>query len=234
MLKVRNLEVEILNKKILDNISFAVNSWDIFAILGHNGSWKTTLLKAIMGLVPAKWEIIFKNTNILDLPVEERAKLGIAYIMQEVPEYTGISVLLYVKNILNLVGKYDEEKIKYYFDLFWLDWEVYKNRNFDSHLSGGEKKKIEIITTFLMDKDLYLLDEIEASLDATSRKVLIGIIKSLSKKWKTFLIVSHNHDIISCAENWILLCSGKLEKIWKVVDLLEKYDSSCISCPKNI
>ncbi len=230
MLKVKDLIVEINWKKILDKISFQLENNQTLALLGHNWSGKTTLLKAIMGLVPAKGEIIFEEENIVDKEIFQRARMGIGYIMQEVPEYTWIKVYDYVKNILDLEKKFDEEKIAYYFDLLGLNWETYKDRNFDTHLSWWEKKKIEIITTFLLDRKLYLLDEIEASLDATSRQILAQIIKDLQNDWKSFILVSHNEEIISLANEGILLCDGKLQAQWDVKTLLNLYLNRCEMC----
>jgi ABC-type multidrug transport system ATPase subunit len=77
---------------------------------------------------------------------------------------------------------------------------------------------------------LYLLDEIEASLDATSRDVLIKLIKAENKKWKTFIIVSHSKDILELASRWILLCNWVVDKTWENSKLLKKYFWSCEWC----
>jgi len=234
MLKVEKLNLEIENKKILNNISFEVKSWEIFNILGHNWSWKTSLLKSIIWLNKITWEIFMSNSgypqgvSLQELSISERAKAWISYIMQEIPEYTWIPVETYLKWILK--DKFDGGKVSKLFEDFGLDYEIYKTRFFDSHLSGWERKKVEIITNFLMDKNLYLLDEIEASLDATSRDVLIKLIKAENKKWKTFIIVSHSKDILELAKSWILLCSWKIDLIWENSKLLKKYFNSCEGC----
>ncbi len=228
MLKIQNLDLEINNKKILSNVSFEVNSGEIFNILGHNWSGKTSLLKSIIWINKSSWDIFFKEKNILELEINSRANSWISYIMQEIPEYTGIPVETYLKWILK--DKFEIEKVAWLFQDFGLDYETYKTRFFDSHLSGWERKKVEIITNFLMDKDLYLLDEIEASLDATSRDVLIKLIKKLNNSWKTFIIVSHSKDILDLAEKWILLCNWKIDMIWQNKNLLSKYFWSCESC----
>jgi len=230
LLSLHNLQVVINNKSILQNITFDLAEGESLSVLWHNGSGKTTLLKAIMWLVPASGEIIFEWKNIVNEEVFQRARLGIGYIMQEVPEYTWIKVFDYVKNILDLENKFDESQIAYYFDLFWLDWGKYKNRNFDSHLSGWEKKKIEIITTFLMDKKLYLLDEIESSLDVTSRLILADIIKQFQKQWKSFIIVSHNEEIIKLASKGVLLCNWSIQALWELEKLLNIYLNKCENC----
>jgi len=228
MIKIEKLNLEINNKEILKDISFEVKNWEIFNILWHNGSGKTSLLKSIIWLNKIEWEILFWEKNIWELSIPERAKSGISYIMQEIPEYTGIPVETYLKWILK--DKFILENVSKLFEDFGLSYETYKTRFFDSHLSGWERKKVEIITNFLMDKDLYLLDEIEASLDATSRDVLIKLIKSENKKWKTFIIVSHSKDILELAENWILLCSWRIDIIWENSKLLKKYFWSCEGC----
>lgn len=248
MLKINKINLKINEKNILDNINFSVKKWEIFNILWHNWSWKTSLLKSIIWLnkIEENWEIFLDWKNISELEISEKSWKWISYIMQEIPEYTWISVENYVKKILEKAGKifldweknfFEEEKIfsevKKLFSDFWLDFEVYKDRYFDSHLSWWERKKIEIITNFLMDKKLYLLDEIEASLDATSRDVLIKLIKKENEKWKTFIIVSHSKDILELAENWILLCNWSIQEEWGNLKLLKKYFWECSTCEEN-
>lgn len=254
-MELKKINFQIWEKNILENINFSVKKWEIFNILWHNWSWKTSLLKSIIWLnkIEKNWEIIFRDAennleNISELEIFEKSWKWISYIMQEIPEYTWISVENYVKKILekNILKNWEkiflnweknlfEDKkifsdIKKLFLDFWLDFEVYKNRYFDSHLSWWERKKIEIITNFLMNKDLYLLDEIEASLDATSKDVLIKLIKKENEKWKTFVIVSHSKDILELAENWILMCNWKIQEEWKNNILLKKYFWECDWC----
>jgi len=231
MLELKKINLEINKKIILNNISFKINKWDIFNILGHNGSWKTSLLKSIIWLNKISWEVIYNNEDISDKDISDRANMWISYIMQEIPEYTWIPVETYLKWILK--DKFNLENVSKLFEDFWLNYEVYKTRFFDSHLSGGERKKVEIITNFLMDKDLYLLDEIEASLDATSRDVLIKLINEYNSLWKTFIIVSHSKDILEIADKWILLCKWNVDWIWDNFNLLKKYFWSCDWCEWN-
>ena len=228
MLKINKINLKIWEKKILNDISFEVKKWEIFNILWHNWSWKTSLLKSIIWLNKVNWEIFFDGENISKLDISEKSEKWISYIMQEIPEYTWISIKNYIKKILEKNWKkIDDEKIffelKNFFTNFWLDFEKYQERYFDSHLSWWERKKIEIITNFLMDKKFYLLDEIEASLDATSRDVLIKIIKEKNQKWTAFVVVSHSKDILELAENWILLCNWKIQDLWENQLLMKKY-----------
>jgi len=228
MLEVNNLNCEIDDKKILKNIDFKLNKWEVFWLIWHNWSGKTTLLKSIMWLIPSNGKIIFNNINLNTKKIEERSKFWIWYIMQEIPEYLGITTLMYIKAILK--NDFDEKILEEYFDLFWLNWGKYKNRNMDWHLSWWEKKKIEIITTFLMNKDIYLLDEVETALDATSRWILIDIIKQKQKKWTSFIIVSHNQDLINISNNGILLCNGKIQEAGKISKLNSIYLWKCEDC----
>lgn len=231
LLNIQNLNIKLSWEKIFENISFQISSWEIFSVLWYNGSWKTTLAKSIMGLIESKWDMVFDNQNIENLKIHERANTWIAYIMQEIPEYTWITVYNYIKNILK--DKFDKQKILELFELFWLDFETYKERNFDQHLSWWEKKKIEIITNFMMDNKLYILDEVETSLDATSRTILKDLISKKAQNGVSFIVISHNDDLISIATNGILLCEGKVQESWKVDKLLKKYLSSCKNCKEN-
>lgn len=228
ILKVNLKELQINSQRILTNLNFSVNKWEIFNILWYNWSWKTSLLKSIIWLYEFDWKLFLNDEDISKLDISTKANRWISFIMQEIPEYTWIKVEVYIRQILK--ENYDIDKIEKLFLDFWLDFQIYKDRFFDSHLSGGERKKIEIITNFLMNKSLYLLDEIEASLDSTSRQVLIDLIKSENKKWKTFIIVSHNKDILELADKWILLCNNTIEKRWENKKLLDFYFWHCKNC----
>lgn len=231
LLEIKNLNIKTHNKIILENLSFQVWEWEIFALLWHNGSWKTTLAKSIIGLFETNdWQILFENTEISKLKANERSNIGLAYIMQEIPEYTWITVYTYIKNILK--DKFHEQDIENLFEIFGLDRQIYKKRNFDQHLSWWEKKKIEIIVTFSMDKKLYILDEVETSLDATSRLILKDLIREKSKSWTSFIIISHNQDLNEICENWILICNNKIQETWNSKDLIKKYMSKCNICDK--
>ncbi len=223
MIKLQNI-----SNFILKDLSFEIWKWEILSVIWHNGCGKTTLLKTIIWLEDCQWDIFVDWKNICKKTTFERAKLWIAYIMQDIPEYTWISVLNYTKWILQ--DNFDEKKLADWFESFGLSWEEYKIRYFDNHLSGGERKKIEIITTFLLDKDIYLLDEIENSLDVYSKQMLKKIIAKVSKKGKIVIIVSHNDEILKLANRWVLMCNWKIENIWDLNKLLWKYWSACKNC----
>ncbi len=232
LLNIKSLNINIWSKQILKDISFSMKEWDTLSIMWYNGSWKTTLSKCIMNLVNlSSWKIEFDWEDISNLDIHERSKKWIWYIMQEIPEYTWIKVYTYIYNILK--EKFDKDKISYLFDLFWLDYETYKERQFDQHLSWWEKKKIEIITTLMMDKKLYILDEVETSLDATSRNILKDLILKKSNEWISFIIISHNKDLIEVAWKWILLCNQRIQEEWDVKSLYSQYVWECKDCNKK-
>ncbi len=225
MLKVSNL-----SNFILKNIDFDLNKWEILALIWHNWCGKTTLLKSIIWLEKYEWDIFFNDQNINSLSISERSNLWLAYLMQEVPEYTWITIINYIKWILK--EKFNLNKISDIFLKFWLNWEWYKNRYFDWSLSWWERKKIEIITTLLLDKQVYLFDEVENSLDIYSQNYLKQVIQDFAKEWKSFVIVSHNENILNLAQSAILMCNWKKESTWDIRNLLSKYKIVCNSCSK--
>jgi len=228
LLDLKWLNINIWWKNIIKNVNFTLEKWNILSIFWYNGSWKTTLLKSIIWLVESTWDIFFNWKNINKIEIYERSNIWIAYIMQEIPEYVWITIYNYLKNILK--DKFNEKKISELFNLFWLDYKVYNKRNFDQHLSWWEKKKIEIITNFMMDKNLYLLDEVETSLDASSKAILIDLILEKTKTWTSFIIVSHNQDLIQIASKWLLVCNWKIQEKWDIKNIYKKYIWECVSC----
>ena len=225
------LKLENLSNFILKDINFEVKKWEIFVVMGHNWSWKTTLLKTIIWLEKAnKWKIFFEWKDITNLSIYDRAKLWIWYIMQQIPDYIWIKVQQYVKGILK--DKFGELVVENKFKELWLNREFYKDRYFDSNLSWWEKKKIEIIVTFLLNKKIYLLDEIETSLDATSLQIVKKRILDMKSNWKSFIIVSHTSNLLDLWDRWMILCNWKIDSYWDVKKLLKKYLGKCLCCNK--
>ncbi len=196
---------------IIDNISFEIPDGKFIVITGPNGGGKSTLARLIMGLErPTSGSIIYNGTDITDMTVTDRARLGIGYAFQQPPRFKGITVskLLSIStgkeltekeccSILGRVGLCSAEYLK---------------RELDSSLSGGEMKRIEIASLMARRPQLAIFDEPEAGIDLWSFAMLVETFKSMQKEnYGTTVIISHQERIMSLADEIMVISEGKIK-----------------------
>jgi len=177
---IKDLNVETEGKKILNNFNLEINSGEIHVIMGPNGVGKSTLLKVIMGDENYKiisGDIIFNDTNLLELSTDERARLGIFLGMQSPIEIEGISNADFLRSAISIKEGLD-------FKLFDFIKKIEKNveklsmdksmihRGVNEGFSGGERKKNEILQMYMLEPLLVMLDEIDSGLDVDSLKIV--------------------------------------------------------------
>ena len=212
MLELKDICFTRDNKKILDNINLIIDTDKFIVITGPNGSGKSTLAKIIMGIeMPDSGSILWNGTDITNLPINERAKLGISFAFQQPVKFKGITVYDLLKlsagkeiskidacNILSKVG---------------LCANQYVDREVNGSLSGGELKRIEIATVSIRGTKLTIFDEPEAGIDLWSFQNLIQIFEEMRKETKgTTLIISHQERILEIADEILLMKDGKIEQ----------------------
>ena len=145
MLELKNICFERDNKKILDNINLTIDTDKFVVITGPNGSGKSTLAKIIMGIEkPDSGKIILEGQDVTDLPINERAKLGVAFAFQQPIRFKGITVF----DLLKLSSEKEINKAEAceILSKVGLCAKEYVDREINSSLSGGEIKRIEIAT----------------------------------------------------------------------------------------
>ena len=221
MLELKNICFERDNKKILKNINLKLENDKFYVITGPNGSGKSTLAKIIMGINKQdSGQVILDGKDISNLPINERANIGIGFAFQQPVKFKGITVYDLIKlsagkditkkeacDILSKVGLCAKE---------------YVDREINSSLSGGELKRIEIATVAVRNSKLTIFDEPEAGIDLWSFNNLIKIFEDMREKTKgTTLIISHQERILDIADKVILLNNGEIEKIGESKDLMK-------------
>lgn len=214
MLELKNLSftVDIQNGKadILNNVSVSITDKSFIVITGPNGGGKTTLAKAIMGIVkPTGGEIVWNGTDITNMSVDERARLGISYGFQQPPRFKGMKV----KDLLSIAaGKsLSHSDACAYLTRVGLCARDYIERDVNTSLSGGEVKRIEIATILARKAELMIFDEPEAGIDLWSFARLTDTFREIhDKKESTIIIISHQERIIRLADEIILVADGKI------------------------
>lgn len=210
------------NKKILDNVSLNIDSQKFIAITGPNGSGKSTIAKNIMGIEKAdSGKIILDGQDITDMPINERAKLGIGFAFQQPVKFKGLTVydLLKIAANKNITRKEACECLAQ----VGLCAKEYVDREVNSSLSGGELKRIEIANIVLRQAKLTIFDEPEAGIDLWSFNNLIQVFESIRENIKgTTIVISHQERILKIADEVILMRNGKIEKITTADEILSE------------
>ena len=201
-------------RQILQDISFEINKGEIFGMLGPNGVGKSTIFNLITGLIsPDKGSILINDEKVNNFPIFLRtSKFKIGYVPQYGGYFYDLSLynnLLSVGEILIKNSRERQEKINYLTSKFELDSIRDIKAKF---LSGGQKKKLVIAMALLGNPEVLLLDEVFASLDVMTIKMLQQIIVNLQSENRiTICICDHQaRDLLSCVDVAIVLSGGKV------------------------
>lgn len=217
MLKIKDLHLTATDdsgtKEILNGIDLEINDGCFVVLTGPNGGGKTTLAKAIMGLMPAtSGSIVWNGRELNGLSITERAKLGISYGFQQPPRFKGLKV----RDLLELASGRDNLSTSdccRYLNKVGLCAGDYIDREVDSSLSGGEVKRIEIATILARNSELMIFDEPEAGIDLWSFAKLTGTFSEIHKNTgATIIVISHQERIIGLADEIVVLSEGKIAK----------------------
>ena len=171
VLEIKNLHVSVEDKEILKGLNLTLKTGEIAAIMGPNGTGKSTLSAAIMGnpnYEITEGDILFDGESILDLEVDERARLGLFLAMQYPAEIPGITNAEFIRAAMN-AGKEDDEKISVLDFITKLDEkmellgmrEEMAERYLNEGFSGGEKKRNEILQLLMLEPKFALLDALK-------------------------------------------------------------------------
>lgn len=226
MLKLENICFEADGKKILNNVSLDIDDRFV-AITGPNGSGKSTLAKIIMGIMqPTSGRIYFNDVDITDMPIDQRANLGISYAFQQPVRFKGLKVrdLLEIPSANHKSDK-PAALIRRACDALsevGLCARDYIDRELNDTLSGGEMKRIEIAMTASRGTELSIFDEPEAGIDLWSFQSLIKVFEKLHAQTSgSIVIISHQERILSIADKIIYLKDGVVEKYAAGAEVME-------------
>ena len=224
VLEIKDLHVEIEGKEILKGVNLTLKTGEIAAIMGPNGTGKSTLSAAIMGnpnYEVTKGEVLFDGVNILELEVDERARMGLFLAMQYPSEIPGITNAEFLRAAMN-AGKEDDEKISVREFITKLDGkmellnmkEEMAERYLNEGFSGGEKKRNEILQMMMIEPKFAILDEIDSGLDIDALKIVSKGVNKMRGEDFGCLIITHYQRLLDYIEPDFVhvLMDGKIVK----------------------
>ncbi|MBE9387794.1 Fe-S cluster assembly ATPase SufC [Vagococcus salmoninarum] len=207
VLEVKNLHVSIEDKEILKGVNLVMKTGEIHAIMGPNGTGKSTLSAAIMGnpnYEVTEGEILLDGVNILELEVDERARAGIFLAMQYPSEIPGITNAEFMRAAIN-AKRAEDDKISVMDFIKKLDQkmelldmaEEMAERYLNEGFSGGEKKRNEILQLLMMEPTFAILDEIDSGLDIDALKVVSKGVNEMRGDNFGALIITHYQRLLN-------------------------------------
>ena len=208
MLKVENLHARVGDKEILKGINLEVKAGEVHAIMGPNGSGKSTFASVLAGnekFTVTEGKVEFEGENLLDLPIEERAKKGIFLGFQYPVEIPGVSMANFMKIAVNEQRKYRglepltaAEYLKLMREksaIVELDSKL-TSRAVNEGFSGGEKKKNEIFQMAMLQPKLALLDETDSGLDIDALRIVATGVTRLKTSENATVVITHYQRLL--------------------------------------
>ena len=213
-LKVSHLRKSYRRRPVIRDVSLELNRGEVVALLGPNGSGKTTCFYNIAGLItPDSGEILIDGQDVTGLPMYRRARLGIGYLPQEVSIFRGLSVEDNILAVLEITVT-DSHKRRERLEELMSDFSISHLRRAPAlALSGGERRRVEIARCLAADPKYLLLDEPFAGVDPIAVGEIRGLVHDLKSRGIGVLITDHNvRETLEIVDRAYILHDGHVLK----------------------
>ena len=209
LFEVENLKVAIDGNEILRGVDLTINEGEIHAIMGRNGSGKSTMANVVMGH-PA-YEVLegsvkYKGEDVLELDTDERARLGMFLAFQYPMSIPGVTVAKFLHSALKARAEGGDVPVREFrvnlnkaMDLLGVD-SSFASRYVNDGFSGGEKKRLEILQMFVLEPTLCILDETDSGLDIDALKTVAEGVNALRSEQRAMLLITHYQRVLNYVE----------------------------------
>lgn len=222
MLEAKQLKKEYGSRQVVNGLSFNVQQGEIVGLLGPNGAGKTTAFYMTIGLIkPDGGQVFFNGTDVTNLPIHERARMGMGYLAQEPSIFRNLTVEQNIMCILECLPISKEERQTRLEKLLGELHLEHLAKKKAVALSGGERRRLEITRALVTEPTFLLLDEPFANIDPISVHEVKEMVRHLSAKNISILITDHNaREIFSIVHRSYLVREGKVLLSGTVDELL--------------
>ena len=208
LLNIKNLHVSVAGKEILKGLNLGVNEGEVHAIMGPNGTGKSTLAAAITGREGyeiTEGEIWYKGKNIVGMAPDERANMGIFLSFQYPVEIPGVSIQNFMRTAVNAKREYNGQSALSTMEFMKMMkekqamveiTEKLQNRFVNVGFSGGEKKKNEIFQMAMLEPSLAILDETDSGLDIDALRIVANGVNQLHRPDNAFVVITHYQRLL--------------------------------------
>ena len=227
LLQVDGVWVERPGAEVLRGVDLAVRRGEVHALLGLNGSGKTSLALTLMGSAgyrPNQGRILFDSQDITGLGVTERARLGLTLAWQEPARFEGLPVADYLA-----LGMKEPERarIEAALEAVALAPMAYMGRAVDTTLSGGERKRIELAAVYAMRPRLTILDEPDSGIDVLCLEDIMTLVRRMADEGLAVLMITHRDEMSEVADTASLMCAGAIINTGTPAEVREYFAQHC-------
>lgn len=227
LLQVERLSVQRPGADVLREVDLTIGYGEVHALLGLNGSGKTSLALALMGAEGYEAEqgrVLFHGRDITRLSVTERARLGMTLAWQTPARFEGLPVADYLALGMKEASR---QRIEEALTAVALAPRAYLGRAVNSSLSGGERKRIELAAVYAMQPRLAILDEPDSGIDVLCLEDVIQLVGRMADSGTSVLLITHRDEMVSVAERASLMCAGTVVKSGTPDEVREYFTARC-------